>query len=146
MTERDDKHLRTEELLEQFTSALEALTKLVQSLVFAQTQQASDIGGVKSSIKSLEESMVRINELVHSGGQYPPLLSRVSVIEEKIFKLAQELDEQESLQEQYRETREEEEGNFKVVENNNSAQVKTAIISGVVAVVTAIISVLTQLL
>lgn len=126
------------ELLEQFTSALEALTMLVQTLVQSQTQQAVDIGYLKSVCKNLKVGLARINETLHEGNAHSePLVLRVSILQHEIKYLGEEVEEwQEKIMNKEEEP----------PPKDGSAQVKVAIVSAIAAVITSVISVIAQIL
>lgn len=126
-------------VVHQLAEIAESMSSMVGRMLDSQAVQTKDIDYFREELRIVRDAIRRIAKVLHEGNGERPLISRVAVLENQIVNLTEDIN---TLQ-QHEERRLEEERELKQIERRGRNVVVGAIVSGVFALATSIISLFT---
>ena len=128
MTEDDPTKISVDEqVVEQLTGVADAMGQLLERVMSRHEGHARDLDYLRDDLKLVREAIRHIAKVLHEGNGDKPLISRVAVPEEKVYRLeGDEQDEKERAK----------------IEKKGRYALYTALATGVLGLATAIVSLL----
>lgn len=131
------EHLEIDEhIVQQLAETAAVMTAMLERMAETHEVQSSDLGHFRDDLVIVRNAISRVAKVLHEGNGDKPLITRVAVMEEKIAQLETAVEKLEEHNEEQEKSKKEN----RLAGLRGKYAVTTALISGIVALAIAVVS------
>lgn len=131
-----------ERAIEEFIKDLEATSEQVQKLLETVRNSELDFAAIKTELRILCENVKDISSLLRDGDGKVSLVTRVVLLEQKIYNLERDIDRKDS----HNKTAQQSLADIVVADKTGKWQMRTALATGIIGLLASAITIIVQML